>query len=229
MVKKCMDDFLCEEPNEQYAFIMSIIDMVDSMGAGVGEHATRTSLYSQIIAEELVNLGFYTDEIDDDFITKLFYSAPLHDIGKVYIPDKILNKPGPLTNIEFDIMKKHAQVGAEIIDDMINDASKDAKFKDLLAFARDIVLYHHEKWDGSGYPCGLSGYDIPLSARILAISDVFDAISSKRVYKEPMPIEDALELIVSKSGTHFDPRIVSAFLLAFDAIKEVLAEKSKIK
>ena len=131
----------------------------------------------------------------------------LHDIGKVGVPDHILLKPGPLTPDEFEIMKKHAEIGA----DALEDTAKSSTCCKFLRVAAEIARFHHEKFDGSGYPLGLTGQNIPLSARIVAVADVFDALTTQRVYKSAMPAEDARELILAESGHHFDPVIVEAF------------------
>ncbi len=166
-----------------------------------GEHIKRMSNVSMYIAEALKK--------DPDFTELILYASPMHDIGKVAIPDSILLKPGKLTVEEFEIMKTHTTIGAEIL--------KDAD-TELLKVARRIALYHHEKYDGTGYPEGLKGEDIPVEARIVAVADVFDALVSKRPYKEPWLPEEALKFIVSQKGKHFDPAVVQAFVQEYDRI-----------
>ncbi len=166
-----------------------------------GEHIKRMSNVSMYIAEALKK--------DPDFTELILYASPMHDIGKVAIPDSILLKPGKLTVEEFEIMKTHTTIGAEIL--------KDAD-TELLKVARRIALYHHEKYDGTGYPEGLKGEDIPVEARIVAVADVFDALVSKRPYKEPWPPEEALKFIVSQKAKHFDPAVVQAFVQVYDRI-----------
>ncbi|WP_439651373.1 HD domain-containing phosphohydrolase [Photobacterium atrarenae] len=171
-----------------------------------GLHVIRMSRYAQIIARAA---GFSEYQAEN-----LLHAAPMHDIGKIGIPDMILQKPGKLDPEEWAVMRRHAEIGAEIIGE---DDSP------LMCMARDIALYHHEKWDGSGYPAGLKGEDIPVSARIVAIADVFDALTSARPYKPAWPIDKATDLIRSEAGSHFDPALVNAF---FKCLPEILETRS---
>ena len=157
------------------------------------------SYYSKILAQQL--------DVDEEWVELLLQAAPMHDIGKIGIPDSILGKPGKLDADEWAIMQTHVNIGGDIIGD--NDST-------LLKLAQEIALYHHEKWDGSGYPHKLSGEDIPLSARIIAITDVFDALTSERPYKEAWSIEKAIELIQEQAGQHFDPNLVPVFISKLD-------------
>ena len=172
-----------------------------------GRHVIRMSLFSQIIGRRL---GLSESWLDD-----LLNAAPMHDIGKIGIPDAVLLKPDKLDEDEWKIMQTHAAIGAEIIGE---DGSS------LLRMARDIALCHHEKWDGSGYPQGLSGEDIPLEARIVALADVFDALTSERPYKKAWPIEQATALIREQSGKHFDPQLVEVF---FDSLPDILTARAQ--
>ncbi|UDL05374.1 HD-GYP domain-containing protein [Marinobacter sp. CA1] len=172
-----------------------------------GLHVIRMSLFSQLIAREA---GFSEDYADD-----LLNAAPMHDIGKIGIPDAVLLKPGRLDQDEWQIMRQHAEIGARIIGE---DGSR------LLRMARDIALYHHEKWDGSGYPYGLSGTDIPIEARIVALADVFDALTSERPYKKAWSIDDASALIREESGRHFDPELVEVF---FRCLPQILQARTQ--
>ena len=142
----------------------------------------------------------------------------MHDIGKIKVPDSILNKPGKLTDEEFEIMKTHTSAGNEIIQQAMELVSTDSGY---LKEAKNLATYHHEKYNGKGYPVGLSGEDIPLSARVMAVADVFDALVSRRSYKEPFSFEKAMQIIEEGSGSHFDPNIVKAFFEAKDKVKEV--------
>jgi putative two-component system response regulator len=153
--------------------------------------------------------------LDDAECDLILNASPMHDIGKIGIPDAILQKPGKLDAEEWEIMKTHAQIGADLLD---GDDS------DLLTMARTIALTHHEKWNGKGYPNGIAGEDIPLVGRIVAIADVFDALTSDRPYKKAWPIEDAIDLIRSESGEHFDPQLVNYFL---EIIKDVISISEK--
>jgi putative two-component system response regulator len=169
-----------------------------------GSHIKRISLYCNLIAKEM--------KLNKDFIKKITLASPLHDIGKIGIPDNILLKPGKLTPAEFEIMKSHTLIGAKILNN-----SK----QELIQFAKEIALYHHEKYNGKGYPFNLKGEEIPLSARIVAIADVFDALTSKRPYKEPYTISDTIDIIKKDSKEHFDPEIVNIFLKNIKDIVEI--------
>ena len=161
------------------------------------------------IAEELRKLDKFKDFLTPQNITMLYKSAPLHDIGKVGIPDSILLKQGKLTDDEFEIMKLHSTYGHDAIEAAINTMHTNNNF---LRFAKEIAYGHHEKWDGSGYPLGLSGDDIPLSARLMALADVYDALISKRVYKPAFSHDKSVAIILEGKGSHFDPEIVDAFM-----------------
>jgi HD-GYP domain-containing protein (c-di-GMP phosphodiesterase class II) len=175
--------------------------------------------------EQLKKEGIYTDQLTDEFVQNVFHSAPLHDIGKIRISDTILNKPGKLTDEEFETMKLHTVYGREVIE-KAKKASSDVSY---LNEAENLSLYHHEKWNGKGYPRGLSGEDIPLSARIMAVADVFDALVSKRSYKEPFSFEKAMEIIQEGAGSHFDPYIAAAFQHAEARVRKVLSAHQEEK
>ena len=151
------------------------------------------------------------------FIADVEQSAPLHDVGKIKVPDHILNKPGKLTEEEFEIMKTHTTAGKEIMEQAIEKVHGES----YLTEARNLAAYHHEKWNGKGYPEGLKGEEIPLSARIMAVADVFDALVSKRVYQPAMPFEDAMNIILDGAGEHFDPKVAEVFAEATDEVKAV--------
>ncbi|MBW3696937.1 two-component system response regulator [Vibrio sp. T187] len=169
-----------------------------------GMHVVRMSYYSKILAKQL--------DVSERWTELLFQAAPMHDIGKIGIPDSILGKPGKLDADEWAIMQTHVTIGGDIIGD--NES-------ELLQMAQEIALYHHEKWDGSGYPHKLSGADIPLSARIVAIADVFDALTSERPYKPAWPIEKAINLIQEEAGKHFDPELVPIFIEQLDEMLSI--------
>ena len=200
----------------QNSMTMVLADMVESRDENTGLHIHKTAKYVQIILEKMQELGLHPDFINDKYIQNVVNSAPLHDIGKIKIPDQILNKPGKLTPEEFEIMKTHASAGGEIIEQVIAQVPNSSYLKE----AKFIATYHHEKWDGSGYPTGLSKTDIPFSARVMAVADVFDALVSKRVYKPAMPLEKAFNIIKESAGNHFDPEIVEVFFAAKDQICE---------
>lgn len=188
-----------------------------------GYHLERTSHYVRVLAQELRKHPMYKSYLTDSYISDLVKSAPLHDIGKVGIPDAILHKTGKLDDREFDIIKRHCQYGVMIL----QRAEKRLTFQSFLKIALQITMHHHEKWNGQGYPRGLSGEDIPLSARIMALPDVYDALRSRRPYKEALTHEKAIEIIREMKGNHFDPLVVEAFLAKekdFRAISEEMAD-----
>ena len=183
-----------------------------------GDHIRRTQGYVKALASQLQHHPRFTTILSDQFIRLLTKSAPLHDIGKVGIPDHILQKPGELTAAEWAIMQTHARLGAAAIEHAERDAAKPVAF---LALAREIAHWHHEKWDGRGYPDGLAGEAIPISARLMALADVFDALISQRVYKAALSFDQARAVIIEGRGAHFDPDVVDAFLAGFDAFTAI--------
>jgi putative two-component system response regulator len=193
--------------------IHALARLAETRDPETGNHIRRTQSYVRALATRLRPHPRFSSVLTNDYIDQLAKSAPLHDIGKVGIPDHILLKPGKLTPEEWEIMKTHARMGAEAIEQAERDAVKPVAF---LAIAKQIAHRHHEKWDGSGYPDGLVGDAIPIPARLMALADVFDALISRRVYKPPMPYEQAREIIVGDRGRHFDPDVVDAFLAVFD-------------
>lgn len=198
--------------------INALASLAETRDQETGNHILRTQYYVKILADKLYLLGKYPDIINPEYITMVFKTAPLHDIGKVGIPDAILLKPGKLTPEEFEIMKTHAKLGYNAI--LKAEKEVDAHYP-FLSAAKEITYYHHEKWDGSGYPQGLSGEDIPLSARLMAIADVFDALVSKRVYKSAMTHEQAFDIIREGRGRHFDPMVVDAMFDSQAAFIEI--------
>ena len=197
--------------------IMGFSTLVENKDNNTGGHIKRTSMYAEIIARELRKDIHYHYLITKDFIDNLIIAAPMHDIGKIGIPDVILNKPGKLDNDEYEIMKTHSTIGAQIINDTFGHTMDD-DYKDM---AYSVALYHHEKWNGRGYPEGLKENDIPLCARIMAVADVFDAVSAKRCYRDAMPLEKCYEIIREGRGKDFDPDIVDAFFRCIDEIERV--------
>ena len=191
----------------QQVIVFSLAKLAESRDTETGDHLERMRSYTREIALELRRAGPYRHLITDGFVESLYRSSPLHDIGKVGIPDSILLKPGKLTTHEFEIMKTHTQIGG----DTLRAADREAGGDLFLSMGRDVAYYHHEKWNGAGYPQGLAGEDIPLAARIAAISDVYDALSSKRPYKDAFSHEKSRSIIMEGNGTHFDPAIVDAF------------------
>jgi HD-GYP domain-containing protein (c-di-GMP phosphodiesterase class II) len=197
--------------------VFALAHVVDSRDPETGEHLQRMRRYAQMIALELADTGPYAAIIDQQFLENLYRSSPLHDIGKVAVPDAILQKHGPLTDKEFEEMKKHVVVGGQTLE-LARDQVGSGTFMDMAA---EIARYHHEKFDGTGYCSGLRGQEIPLSARIVALADVYDALTSRRAYKPPYTPDYAREIIVHESGAHFDPVIVNAFLARFEDFQDV--------
>lgn len=206
----------------QNGLILVLADLVESRDKCTGDHVRKTAAYVRIIAKQMKKDGSYTEKLTDEFIENVTNSAPLHDVGKIQVPDAILNKPGKLTDEEFELMKTHTTVGSEIISHAMDTVGWRSGY---LAEARNLAHYHHEKWNGSGYPKGLKGESIPLSARIMAVADVFDALVSRRSYKEPFPFEKALEIIKEGAGSHFDPKVVAALIHAESEIRLVTASR----
>jgi HD-GYP domain-containing protein (c-di-GMP phosphodiesterase class II) len=206
----------------QNGLLITMADMVENRDADTGFHIQKTADYVRIILDGLKRKGYYSNRLTDKYINDVYISAPLHDIGKIRIPDAVLNKPGKLTDDEYEVMKTHTTAGREIIEKAITIVKGDSYLKE----ARNMAGYHHEKWDGTGYPEGLSGEVIPLSARIMAVADVFDAVSSKRVYKPAMSFEKAISIIEEGSGTHFDPKCVEVFIEASEEVKSVMKKYS---
>lgn len=188
-----------------------------------GNHIRRTQNYVKMLASQLKDHPNYKEFLTTETIMMLYKSAPLHDIGKIGIPDYILMKPGELTPEEFDIMKTHTSIGRDAIFSAENLIGSHASF---LSFGREIAYGHHEKWDGTGYPDGLSGNDISIPARLMAVADVYDVLISRRVYKPPYPHEESVAIIKEASGTHFDPVIVEAFLELADQFHAIAKKYS---
>ena len=203
----------------QSGMISFMAEVVENRDDNTGGHIKRTAKYVKGIAEQLKKQGLYSDILTDRYMEDMVVAAPLHDIGKIHIPDAILNKPGKLTDEEFTIMKTHTSAGEQLL----THAKAELGESDYLDMAVDMAAYHHEWWSGRGYPYGIGGGDIPLCARIMAVADVFDALTSKRSYKNAMPLEKAYAIIREESGTHFDPVVVEAFFAAAEA-KEIVVE-----
>ncbi|MCL1993442.1 MAG: response regulator [Spirochaetes bacterium] len=198
------------------AIISVIADTVENRDHITGGHIERTQIYLEILLDELSRRSIYEEEIKTWDRTLILPSAQLHDVGKITISDLVLNKPDKLSDEEFALMKRHCREGERIID-QISRKTKDDGF---LHHAKLFAGYHHEKWNGYGYPRGLRGEEIPLEGRIMAVADVYDALVSERPYKKPMPHEKAVEIIKNDSGTHFDPKIVDAFLNVSENFRE---------
>jgi len=190
--------------------VFALAKLAELRDPETGYHLERTREYSIILAKQL--------GCSDEFIANIYKVGPLHDIGKVGIPDRVLLKPAALTDEEYTEMKKHPVIGADVILSIISDHHLSRGY---LLMAKDIIMHHHEKYDGTGYPCGLKGGEIPLSARIFAVVDAYDAIISRRPYKPALPHEEALRRIKKDSGTHFDPLVVEAFFKIHENLHQI--------
>ena len=188
--------------------VMGFATLIESRDQSTGGHIRRTTKYVELLAKEAAKEKMYKEILTKDYIQNLIMAAPMHDIGKVTIPDTILQKAGKLTSEEYKIMKTHAEKGGEIIKSTFGNVG-DEEYEKI---AYEVARYHHEKWNGSGYPTGKSANEIPLCARIMAIADVFDALSSRRCYKDPMPLERCFEIIKNGAEQDFDPFLVGIFL-----------------
>ena len=202
----------------QDATIRAMASLAETRDNETGNHIRRTQHYVEALARHLQNHPRFKEELTDTNIETIFKSAPLHDIGKVGIPDRILLKPGKLTPEEFEIMKTHTTLGRDAIVAAESDTTQDNPF---FRYAKEITYSHQEKWDGSGYPEGLMGNNIPLSARLMAVADVYDALISERVYKAAFPHEQAVEIIRDGRGSHFDPDMVDAFLALSEEFRRI--------
>jgi len=201
----------------QNGIVYTFADLVENRDLNTGGHIDRTAVYFKILLNAMLEKGVYADEIKTWNLESVISSARLHDLGKIVISDAILNKAGPLTDEEFKAMRTHSLAGEQIIEKAIKQTG-DA---DFLYNAKMIAAYHHECWDGTGYPYGLKGTDIPLQGRITAVIDVYDALVSERPYKKAFSHEDALEIIMKGSGKHFDPLIANVFNEVRDQILTV--------
>ncbi len=192
----------------RHVAIFALAKLAESRDPETGQHLERIRKYSSILASELADNPRHSDHVTPEYIETIYLTSPLHDIGKVGIPDAVLLKPGRLSDAEFETMKRHTIIGG----DTLGAAVSEYEGVPYLRMAREIAVSHHERYDGTGYPHRLKGEDIPLCARIVALADVYDALVSKRVYKAAMPHAVARQLILDDSGTHFDPDVVEAFL-----------------
>ncbi|MBW2429734.1 MAG: PAS domain S-box protein [Deltaproteobacteria bacterium] len=205
------------------ATILGLAKLAEYRDEGTGTHLERIREYARILAVQLAKNPKFADRIDQQYIDDIYQSSILHDIGKVGTPDALLLKPGELTEDEFDIIKRHTLMGGNAL----KAIESQIESKSFLAMGKEIAYNHHEKWDGSGYPRGLKGEAIPLSARIIAVADVYDALTTKRFYKEAYSHEKAKSMIISLKGQHFDPEIVKAFVAIEAEFKRVRREKLK--
>lgn len=200
-----------------HEMIMGFATLVENKDGSTGGHIRRTTMYVKLLAEELRARGHYKEVITKDYMKNLLRAAPMHDVGKIAVPDAILQKPGRLTPEEFEIMKQHTTSGGKIIKETFGHLER----KEYTEMAYQVAYCHHEKWNGKGYPQGLKRKEIPLCARIMAIADVFDAVSEKRCYRDAMPLEKCFEIIQEGSGQDFDPLLVEIFMDIRDKVEDI--------
>lgn len=205
----------------QKQILVSFADLVNSRDHAIGDHIRNTSLYMDILLKELQREGTKPTLEEQSYCDEISQAVPLHDIGKISIPDSVLNKEGRYTVEEYAIMRSHTERGGKLIDKTLSRLENYRYYQ----IARNMALYHHEKWNGTGYPAGLKGKDIPLEARIMAVPDVFDALISKRPYREARTVEQAYVIIKAGAGTQFDPEVAAAFILARPKIEKAVREK----
>ncbi len=203
--------------------VEGMASLIESRDGNTGEHVRSTKKYVSMILKYMYENKMHEDIITKKYVKYVKKAATLHDVGKIKISDVILNKPGKFTLEEYEIMKKHAPYGGEIVKDILGKNADE----ELLQIARNVARYHHEKWDGSGYPEGLKGEEIPLCARIMAVADVFDALVSKRVYKDAMMMDKAFQILARDAGRHFDPEIVEVFIKIREDVERYVEEKKK--
>ena len=211
------DPILNEVSRYHGEMIMGFATLVENKDGSTGGHVKRTTAYVKLLAEELQNRGYYKDILTKDYMKNMSLAAPMHDIGKIAVPDVILQKPGKLTDEEFAIIKKHTVDGGKIVEETFGHLGDEEYTK----MAYEVARFHHEKWNGRGYPEGLEKEEIPLCARIMAVADVFDAISEKRCYRDAMPMDKCFSIIKEGSGTDFDPVIADLFIEIRDKVEKI--------
>ena len=211
--------------NARMTTILGLAKLAEYRDEGTGTHLERIREYAKIIATELAKIPKYQNIITSDYIDDIYQSSILHDIGKVGIPDAILLKPAKLTEEEFAVIKRHTLLGGNAI----KAIEYQIEGRSFLKMGKEIAYYHHEKWDGSGYPKGLKGKDIPLSARIVALADVYDALTTERFYKRAYTHEKSRQIIIDLRATHFDPAIVEVFLKLEEVFNQIREEQLKVE
>jgi len=209
--------------NARMGTILGLAKLAEYRDEGTGAHLERIREYAKLLAEALAKNPKYAGHVTPEYVDDIYQSSILHDIGKVGIPDAVLLKPAKLNDEEFDVIKRHTTLGG----DAINAIEAKIEGKSFLALGKEIAYNHHEKWDGSGYPRGLSRDDIPLSARIIALADVYDALTTRRFYKEAFSHKRSRQMIVELKGTHFDPQVVDVFLALEDEFNRIRRENQE--
>ena len=202
--------------------VMGFATLIENKDDSTGGHIRRTSAYALLIADAMSKNRKYRNIINQDYLNSLSKAAPMHDIGKIGVPDAVLQKPGKLSEEEFEIIKQHPVMGGRIVKKTFGHLFDEG----YETMAYDVAMSHHEKWNGKGYPMGLKGTEIPLSARIVAVADVFDAVSAKRCYRDALPLDECFRIIQNGRGTDFDPEVVDAFMADQDKVKEICSKEA---
>ncbi|MDR0587216.1 MAG: response regulator [Treponema sp.] len=206
------------------SIVLSFSEMIESRDKGTGDHVQRTRIYVTLLGQELIRQGCFANELNEKEMSLIARASLLHDVGKIGISDTILLKPGRLDDAEFSVMKTHTTLGAKILETMYERTPTQS----YLEYAKLIAEGHHEKFDGSGYPYGLAGDEIPLCSRIMAVADVYDAVVADRVYRKAMSTQEAYNLIFNGKGSHFDPRVIDAFTVVYDDMEKVAKRRSAV-
>lgn len=214
-----------EKSHQRQRLVEGMATLIEDRDTSTGKHVIKTRRYATLIVNEMLDRKMHPDTVNSKFARYVSETAPLHDIGKITIPDSVLNKPGKFTPEEYEVMKTHTVNGGRIVADLLVD-DFDLEMRHI---AYEIASYHHERWDGKGYPLGLSGEDIPLSARIMAVADVFDAMISERVYKQAKSVDEAFKVIEEEAGKQFDPEISKLFVELRPQIEEMLRKDARQK
>ena len=220
MLKNDVDKKTAKIEKMQQSIIYSFASLVESRDSDTGEHVRRTSAYVHILAKELRRQGYFPETLSDSYVEQLIMAAPLHDIGKMVVPDSVLKKPGKLSKEEFEIMKQHTVEGGKILDNTLKDLEEDSYF----GIAKEMAVFHHEKWNGLGYPYGIAGERIPIAARIMAVADLFDALTSVRPYKKAYSVDRAYSILEEESGRQLDPRMVECFFAVRPEVEYIMTE-----
>ncbi len=205
----------------QQDIIVTMANLIESRDGTTGEHVKRSSEYVYFLVNKLCEKGIYGDVLTSQYVNYLYKAAPMHDIGKITVSDVILQKPGSLTDAEYEEMKLHTSRGGELIRNNMSNIVDNL----FVEIASDVASYHHEKWDGTGYPKGLKGEEIPFAARIMAVADVFDALVAKRQYKDGMSLEQALEIMEKERGIRFEPQLLDVFLGAKEELAALMEQQ----
>ncbi|MBQ7954505.1 MAG: response regulator [Lachnospiraceae bacterium] len=204
----------------QQDIIITMANLIEGRDGTTGEHVKHTSIYTEYLIKKMAEKGIYEEQLTPDFVNYLKKAAPMHDIGKITVPDSILRKPGALTEEEYAVMKLHAEEGARLIKENMSRLAE----PEFVKIASNMANFHHESWNGKGYPSGLLGEEIPLEARILAVADVFDALVAKRQYKQGMSMEEAREIMMRDRGERYEAMLLDAFFSDEKELKELMKD-----